>query len=82
MRSRSPARANRLTVRHPSGASGPAFWAGRMLVWGFTAALIDVLLSLGGWERPWDASRVEDLPAEMLAAAVPDGAGKRSAHRT
>ena len=74
--------ANRLTVRHPSGAAGPAFRVGGMLVWGFTAALIDVLLTLGGWERPWDAGRVEDLPAEMLAAAVPDGAGKRSAHRT
>ena len=74
--------ANRLTVRHPSGAAGAAFRVGGMLVWGFTAALIDVLLTLGGWERPWDAGRVEDLPAEMLAAAVPDGAGKRSAHRT
>ena len=73
-------RANRLTVRHPSGAAGPAFRAGGMLVWGFTAALIDVLLSLGGWERPWDASRVEDLPAEMLAAAVPDEVARRSAH--
>jgi hypothetical protein len=51
-----------------------------MLVWGFTAALIDVLLSLGGWERPWDASRVEDLPAEMLAAAVPGEVPGRSAH--
>jgi hypothetical protein len=67
-------------VRHPSGASGPAFRVGGMLVWGFTAALIDVLLSLGGWERPWDASRVEDLPAEMLAAAVPGEVPGRSAH--
>lgn len=74
-------RANRLTVRHPSGASGPAFRVGGMLVWGFTAALIDVLLTLGGWERPWDAGRVEDLPAEALAAAVPDDAAKRTAHR-
>lgn len=65
-------RANRLTVRHPSGVSGPAFRVGGMLVWGFTAGLIDMLLTLGGWERPWDTSRVEDLPAEALAAAVPD----------
>jgi hypothetical protein len=51
-----------------------------MLVWGFTAGLIDMLLTLGGWERPWDASRVEDLPAEALAAAVPDEIPKRAAH--
>jgi 8-oxo-dGTP pyrophosphatase MutT (NUDIX family) len=73
-------RANRLTVRHPSGASGPAFRVGGMLVWGFTAGLIDMLLALGGWERPWDAGRVEDLPAEALAAAVPDEFPKRAAH--
>jgi hypothetical protein len=32
-----------------------------MLVWGFTAALMTVLLSIGGWERPWDTSVVRDL---------------------
>ncbi len=72
--------ANRITVRHPSGTTGPAFRVGGMLVWGFTAALIDMLLTLGGWERPWDAGRVEDLPAEALAAAVPDDPVGRSAH--
>jgi 8-oxo-dGTP pyrophosphatase MutT (NUDIX family) len=72
--------ANRFTVRHPSGTTGPAFRVGGMLVWGFTAALVDVLLTLGGWERPWDAGRVEDLPAEALAAAVPDDTIGRSAH--
>ena len=54
--------ANRLTVRHPSGFTGPAFRVHGMLVWGFTAALVDRLLSLAGWERPWDAGRVEELP--------------------
>lgn len=75
-------RANRLTVRHPAGVSGPAFRVGGMLVWGFTAGLIDVLLTLGGWERPWDTGRVEDLPAEALAAAVPDDLPNRAAHRS
>jgi hypothetical protein len=65
--------ANRLVVRHPSGASGPAFQVRGMLVWGFTAALVSMLLTLGGWERPWDTSRIEDLPAEALAAATPAG---------
>ena len=41
-----------------------------MLVWGFTAAVIDMLLILGGWERPWDAGRVEDLPPDVLQAAA------------
>ena len=32
-----------------------------MLVWGFTAALVDRLIALGGWERPWDAAKVIDM---------------------
>ena len=46
--------ANRLRVRHPSGWVGPAFAVRGLLVWGFTAGLVDTLLRLGGWERPWD----------------------------
>jgi 8-oxo-dGTP pyrophosphatase MutT (NUDIX family) len=57
--------ANRLMIRHPSGAVGPAFRLHGMLVWGFTAALVDRLLALGGWERPWDRSNVEDLPPAL-----------------
>lgn len=59
-------RANRLTIRHPSGFIGPAFKVRGMLIWGFTAGLINMLLSLGGWEQPWDTSRIEDLPPEAL----------------
>lgn len=54
--------ANRLRVRHPTGYVGPAFRVRGMLVWGFTAGLLDRLLALAGWERPWDAGRVEELP--------------------
>ena len=61
--------AHRLSIRLPSGAAGPAFRVAGMLVWGFTAMLVDRLLALGGWEVPWDASRAEDLPAEVLLAA-------------
>jgi len=62
--------AHRLTIRFPSsGAAGPAFRVGGMLVWGFTAIVVDRLLALGGWEVPWDSSRAEDLPAEMQTAA-------------
>jgi 8-oxo-dGTP pyrophosphatase MutT (NUDIX family) len=65
--------ANRLAVRHPSGSVGPAFRLHGMLVWGFTAALVDRLLALGGWERPWDHGRLEDLPPEALRPAASGG---------
>ena len=63
--------ANRLTVRLPNGVSaGPAFRVHGMLIWGFTAMLVDRLLALGGWEQPWDADREEDLPPDVLDAAA------------
>jgi 8-oxo-dGTP pyrophosphatase MutT (NUDIX family) len=55
--------ANRFTCRHPSGFLGPAFALPGMLVWGFTAALLSLLLRIGGWERPWDGSVIRDLDA-------------------
>jgi 8-oxo-dGTP pyrophosphatase MutT (NUDIX family) len=64
--------ANRLSVRHPSGYVGPAFKVRGMLVWGFTAGLLSRLFALAGWERPWPANRVEDLPADALTLAVRD----------
>ena len=62
--------ANRLQIFHPSGFVGPAFEVADMLVWGFTAAVLDRLLALAGWERSWDRDRVEQLPEEMLALAL------------
>jgi 8-oxo-dGTP pyrophosphatase MutT (NUDIX family) len=62
--------ANRLTVRYPSGHAGPAFQVGDMLVWGFTAMVMDRLLAMGGWEQPWDAATLHDLPPELLRAAA------------
>jgi 8-oxo-dGTP pyrophosphatase MutT (NUDIX family) len=53
---------SRVTLRHPSGRTGPAFRIGSMLIWGFTALLVDRLLALAGWERPWDAAAVAELP--------------------
>lgn len=60
--------ANRFQVMHPSGFVGPAFAAGGLFVWGFTAALIDGLLRLGGWTREWDrgALRPIPMPSETL----------------
>jgi 8-oxo-dGTP pyrophosphatase MutT (NUDIX family) len=53
---------SRVSLRHPSGMTGPAFRIGSMLIWGFTALLVDRLLALAGWERPWDAAAVAELP--------------------
>ena len=53
--------AARLMVRVPDGRTSPAFRVRGMLIWGFTAALADRLLALGGWEKPWDATVVLDL---------------------
>jgi 8-oxo-dGTP pyrophosphatase MutT (NUDIX family) len=54
--------ANRLRVRHPSGWIGPAFTVGDMVVWGFTAGILTVLLELADLARPWDRARIENLP--------------------
>lgn len=60
--------ANRFQVGHPSGLTGPAFTVAGLLVWGFTGGLLSALLDLGGWARPWDTSRVEDLESAARAA--------------
>ncbi len=62
--------AHRLTVRYPSGQAGPAFQVGDMLVWGFTAMVVDQLLAIGGWELPWDAATLHDLPPGIVPEAV------------
>jgi len=61
--------ANRVTCRHPSGFTGPAFLLGELFVWGFTAGLLDKLLLLGGWARDWDPSNVVPLPDRLVEAA-------------
>jgi hypothetical protein len=53
--------ANRVSVRHPSGYVGMGFQVAGMLVWGFTALLLDRILALGGWELPWDTERIVDI---------------------
>jgi 8-oxo-dGTP pyrophosphatase MutT (NUDIX family) len=54
--------AHRLMIRYPNGGAGPAFLAGAMLIWGFTAYVIGQLLALGGWELPWDTGKVVEMP--------------------
>ena len=61
---------NRLQVTHPSGWVGPAFEVRDLLVWGFTAGLLDRLLALGGWERPWDTTRRRPLDEQTVRLAL------------
>lgn len=63
--------ANRFRVSHPSGWLGPGFAVSGLFVWGFTAGLLDRVLALGGWERPWDTSRREALPDRLLGRPDP-----------
>jgi 8-oxo-dGTP pyrophosphatase MutT (NUDIX family) len=60
--------ANRFSVLHPSGWVGPGFEVSGLFIWGFTAGLIDRLLVLGGWARPWDATISRPLPPEVLGS--------------
>jgi 8-oxo-dGTP pyrophosphatase MutT (NUDIX family) len=62
--------ANRVQVRHPSGYVGPAFRLGDLLVWGFTAGLLDRMLAVAGLEQPWDRSAYVDLPPHLAALAT------------
>lgn len=56
----------RVRGQHPSGYRGPAFAVGELFIWGFTAHLLDESLDLAGWARPWDASRIQQVPARFL----------------
>jgi 8-oxo-dGTP pyrophosphatase MutT (NUDIX family) len=61
--------AHRVSVRHPSGWVGPGFLIGPqhdVVLWGFTAGIVARLLDFVGWARPWDESRMRDLPPYML----------------
>lgn len=64
--------AHRVTARHFSGYRGPAFIVDSdadpepIMIWGFTAHLLDRFLMLGGWERPWDAGRLAEIPRRFL----------------
>jgi 8-oxo-dGTP pyrophosphatase MutT (NUDIX family) len=58
--------ANRFVVRHSSGYEGPAFdIGGDLVLWGFTAGVVARLFAAVGWERPWDTSRVREVPVPV-----------------
>lgn len=60
---------HRVTVTHPMGYSSPGFMIGDgkdLILWGFTAGLVNKLFDHVGWTRPWDASVERALPGYML----------------
>ncbi len=61
---------NRFRITHSSGLIGPAFEVRGLVVWGFTAGLIAGMLTLAGWERPWDTGRLRELDPETLRLAM------------
>jgi 8-oxo-dGTP pyrophosphatase MutT (NUDIX family) len=64
--------ANRFRVAHPSGYIGPAFGVADMVVWGFTAGLLDAMLDAAGLAVPWNTADVRPLPEPgARAAALP-----------
>ena len=65
----------RARVRHPSGYTGPAFEVNGHLIWGLTAHLLDGVLDLAGWQRPWDEGREVSIPARYLTDRSQDRGG-------
>jgi 8-oxo-dGTP pyrophosphatase MutT (NUDIX family) len=60
---------HRVTVVHPLGYRSPGFLIGDskdLVLWGFTAGLINKLFDHVGLTRPWDPSVEQELPDHML----------------
>ena len=71
----------RVQVRHPSGYTGPAFEVRGLLIWGLTAHLVDGVLDLAGWQRPWDRNRLVGIPDRYLTDRRPEAdTGTHDAH--
>lgn len=74
----------RFCVKHPLGWNGPGWMVGDdadVLLWGFTAGILDALFDFVGWTREWDRSVVRGLPerhvdwpriAEFLGVDTPE----------
>ncbi|WP_461025006.1 NUDIX hydrolase [Trueperella pyogenes] len=42
-------------------SGGAAFAVAGLVIWGFTAMILDGVLEVAGWTRPWDTERVIDV---------------------
>jgi len=67
--------AHRVTVVHPIGYRSPGFMIGDdkdLILWGFTAGIVNKLFDHLGWTRPWDATVEQRLPDYMLGLGQDD----------
>lgn len=51
-----------IPLPHAGELQTPAFTVAGLTVWGFTAGLVDLLLTWGGWAQDWDRGRHLPLP--------------------
>jgi 8-oxo-dGTP pyrophosphatase MutT (NUDIX family) len=61
--------AHRVTVVHPMGYRSPGFMIGDekdLILWGFTAGIVNKLFDHVGWTRDWDEGVEQRLPDYML----------------
>ncbi|MBV9831649.1 MAG: CoA pyrophosphatase [Marmoricola sp.] len=61
--------AHRVTVVHPMGYRSPGFLIGDdkdLILWGFTAGIVNKLFDHLGWTRTWDDTVEQRLPDYML----------------
>lgn len=59
----------RFSVKHPLGWAGPGWMVGPdedVLLWGFTAGILNAIFDFVGWTQPWDADDVRGLPERHL----------------
>ena len=54
---------NRMRVRRPTRYVGYGFAVAGLMMWGFTAGVVNGMLDLGGWARPWNRDRIVDWDA-------------------
>ncbi|QOR47966.1 CoA pyrophosphatase [Trueperella pecoris] len=51
---------------------GAAFEVGDLVIWGFTAMILDGLLEMGGWTQDWDRERRITVPPRFGGPASPN----------
>lgn len=59
--------ANRFMATHPAGYRGPAFDAGDLFIWGFTAMLLSTLFETAGLAVPWDENAERQIPERIIS---------------
>jgi 8-oxo-dGTP pyrophosphatase MutT (NUDIX family) len=67
--------ANRCSVVLRQDLRSPAFTVAGLVVWGFTAGLVDLLLDWGGWAVPWDHAITITAPSASPLPVEPAGSG-------